>query len=53
MTEIRDKKGKTGPEPERVKIAGNWKDAVARALKKRVPEGGWPKQPARYKKRGN
>jgi len=34
---------KRGPEPERVKIAGNWKSAVEKALKKERPKDGWPK----------
>jgi hypothetical protein len=42
---------KTGPQPERVKLEGNWKAAVKRALALPVPEGGWPKPPKRYKKR--
>jgi hypothetical protein len=28
------KKGKTGPEPELVKITGDWREAMAEALKK-------------------
>jgi len=42
---------KTGPEPDRVKIADNWKDAVGRVLKKPLPDGGWPAAPKRYKAR--
>jgi hypothetical protein len=34
---------KHGPEPERLKITGNWEDAVATALQKPKPPGGWPK----------
>jgi len=42
------KKGKTGPEPERVKITGDWREAMAEALKKppmpkKRPKKGWPK----------
>jgi hypothetical protein len=33
----------TGPEPERLKLEGNWKDVVAKALAKKRPPGGWPK----------
>jgi hypothetical protein len=34
-----------GPEPERLKISGfkNWEDAVAFAMRKKKPPGGWPK----------
>jgi hypothetical protein len=33
--------GKPGPEPERVKIEGDWEEAVKRALEKKRPPGGW------------
>lgn len=36
------RKKKRGPEAERVKIEGNWKDAMAKALKKKRPTQGWP-----------
>jgi hypothetical protein len=36
---------KTGPEPARVKIKKDWKDAVADALKKPRPAGDWPASP--------
>ena len=32
-----------GPKPERVKIEGDWEDAVKKALKKKRPKSGWPK----------
>jgi hypothetical protein len=32
-----------GPEPERLKIDGDWKEAVAAVLRKPKPPGGWPK----------
>lgn len=35
--------GKTGPEPERVKLADDWTKAVGKALKKERPKEGWPK----------
>lgn len=34
---------KRGPEAERVKIEGNWKDAMSKALRKKRPAGGFPK----------
>lgn len=35
--------GKTGPEPERVKLKGDWQKSVGKALKKPRPIDGWPK----------
>ena len=35
-----------GPEPERVKIDGDWQEAAKKALGKPKPEGGWPKAEA-------
>jgi len=37
------KSAKPGPKPETLKIEGNWKDAVDKALKKKRPKAGWPK----------
>ena len=33
---------RTGPEPDRVKIEGDWEEAVTRALAKKRPPEGWP-----------
>jgi hypothetical protein len=32
-----------GPAPEVLKIEGDWKDAVKKALRVKKPAGGWPK----------
>ena len=32
-----------GPEPEVLKIEGNWKDAMRKLISKKRPVGGWPK----------
>jgi hypothetical protein len=32
-----------GPEPERLKINGNWKAAVRQAMQKPKPASGWPR----------
>jgi hypothetical protein len=32
-----------GPTPELLKIEGDWKNAVKKALQKKKPPGGWPK----------
>jgi hypothetical protein len=37
------KQSRHGPEPERLKIKGNWIEAVDTALKKKRPSEGWPK----------
>jgi hypothetical protein len=40
-----------GPAPDVLKIEGNWKDAVSKALQVKKPVGGWPKmKPRRPKK---
>lgn len=31
-----------GPKPEVLKIEGDWKDAIKKALGKKRPIGGWP-----------
>lgn len=41
MTEKKPKK-RTGPEPDRVKLSGDWEKAVATALAKKRPKEGWP-----------
>jgi len=32
---------KTGPKPDQVKIEGDWTLAIAKAMKKKHPAGGW------------
>jgi hypothetical protein len=36
---------KRGPEPARVKLLGDWSDNLKKALEKKKPVGGWPKEP--------
>ncbi len=43
MNQQTDKKHKTGPEPERLKIDRPWGKAVKDALNKERPKDGWPK----------
>lgn len=31
-----------GPRPDRLKVDKDWEEAVADALKKKRPDGGWP-----------
>ncbi len=35
---------KTGPDADRVKLEGDWEDAVKKALKKKKPPEGWPQE---------
>jgi hypothetical protein len=37
------KRKQPGPEPEVLKIEGDWKDAMKKLISKKRPEGGWPK----------
>ncbi len=37
------KRRNPGPEPEVLKIAGDWKDAMLKLISKTRPVGGWPK----------
>ncbi|MCA9309842.1 MAG: hypothetical protein KDA21_01470 [Phycisphaerales bacterium] len=32
-----------GPKPDRLRIDGDWEDAIADAMKKPKPPGGWPR----------
>ena len=36
------KKSKRGPTPDRVKIKGDWSEAIKTALEKKRPPEGWP-----------
>ena len=39
-----DRKGKKrGPKEDRLAIGGDWQQAMAAAMKKKRPPGGWPK----------
>ena len=40
-----EEKPKRGPEPDRLKLEGDWKGLVKKALKKKRPVEGWPKEP--------
>lgn len=43
---------KRGPKPALLRLEGPWEKAVSKALKKKRPEGGWPKQELKKKGRG-
>lgn len=36
-------KKKRGPPPDTLKVEGDWRDAVKKALEKKRPASGWPK----------
>lgn len=40
----RQQKKSPGPEPDHLKIEGEWEDAVDQALGKKRPEKGWPEK---------
>ena len=44
MKKAKPAKKRMGPKPDRVKIEGDWESAVAKALEKKRPVGGWPDQ---------
>lgn len=37
------KRVKPGPKPDRIKIEGDWKEALRKAIDATKPEAGWPK----------
>jgi hypothetical protein len=40
---MEEKKKKPGPKPKAVEIDGDWREAMKKALKKKRPKEGWPK----------
>lgn len=50
-SDIKKQRAKTGPKPETLKLKGDWKELVKKALGKERPEGGWP-EPKKKGKRG-
>lgn len=43
MAKDADKKKKPGPDPDHLKLEGDWEDAMKKALEKKRPKEGWPK----------
>jgi len=39
-----EEKAKRGPKEDRVKIEGDWESAVDKALAKKRPKDGWPRE---------
>jgi hypothetical protein len=48
---VKKAKRKTGPKPDLLKIEGDWRKAVGKALEKKRPDKGWPKQQTTRKKK--
>ena len=44
MTRKSQTPSKRGPKPETVKIEGDWETAIDKALAKKRPKEGWPKE---------
>ena len=44
MNEDGKQPSKPGPEPDRLKIDGDWEDAIKQAIGKPKPPDGWPDQ---------
>jgi hypothetical protein len=42
-TKLRAQVSTPGPKPDKLKLKGNWRDAVKRSLQKKKPPQGWPK----------
>jgi hypothetical protein len=40
---IKTAKPKPGPNPETLKLEGNWEENVKKAMAKKKPAAGWPK----------
>jgi len=38
------REGQPGPDPERLKIEGDWEDATDKMLRKKRPSEGWPEK---------
>ncbi len=52
MDDPKDDKSKPGPEEERLKLDGDWEDAVKKAMDRPRPEDGWPDPDAPEKEGG-
>ena len=44
------KRKKPGPNGDRLKIEGDWKDAMKAAVHKAKPANGWPERPVKTRK---
>ncbi|MCH8083517.1 MAG: hypothetical protein IH885_04715 [Myxococcales bacterium] len=53
MSKRKTKRKSPGPEADRLKIDGNWKKAVKKAVSIERPEGGWPDPDNRAKATAN
>ena len=48
---VQRKTRKPGPEPEILKLEGDWRDRLREVLTKKRPEGGWPERKVKKRKR--
>lgn len=44
-------KGRRGPIADRLKLKGDWKDLIGKALRKKRPDEGWPEPERQSKKK--
>ena len=44
MTKKRSTENKAGPKPDHLIVEGDWRTAMCKAIKKKRPKEGWPKQ---------
>lgn len=44
-------KKKPGPNGDSLKVEGNWKDAITRAVTKKRPADGWPERPVKKRRK--
>ena len=50
-SDMAKKKAKHGPQADRLKLSGEWQEALRDAVAKSRPSTGWPKPEKRYKPR--
>ena len=46
----KDRQDKPGPKPDHLKLEGDWKEAMKKALHKGKPKEGWPDDKGKPKK---
>jgi hypothetical protein len=51
MSDGKEKKHRTGPKSQRMKLTGDWQKLIKEALQKKRPEQGWPQEKKRKPKK--